>query len=150
MNCLAPFDVRPVIERLRSKVDVLRDVGQAADFAAVFERSPPLPSAYVVLEEERFDSADYSEHGEIRTTVILAVLVGVRHFRVADRGAAHADEARQILGRTRAALFGWEPRLPEGVTGQPMRLQGQSHLMRYDQADWWWVDRYLINTETST
>lgn len=148
---LAPFDVRPVIERLRSRVEDLRDVGEAADFAAVFERSPPLPSAYVVLEEERFDSADYAEHGEIRTTAILAVLVGVRHFRAADRGAAHAGEARQILGRTRAALVGWEPQLPVGATCQlPFRLQGQSHLMQYDQADWWWVDRYVINTETNT
>jgi hypothetical protein len=104
----------------------------------------------VVVESETHDSSLYAEHGELAASVTVAVIYGVRHFRTGERGAANAVQARPLIGAGRAALIGWTPTVPAGVTAEPIRIQGRAALLRYDQADYWWADRFLCKTETTT
>lgn len=144
---LYPLDLGPMAECVRAEVSALRSVGEAAELAAALERPGALPAAYVVLEEESFDDAEFTEHGMLGVKAVVAVLIAVRNYRVAERGSAHAEDARALIGATRAALTGFSPPVPPGVVTQALRPSGRAKVLHYDQSVYWWVDRYLIQRE---
>lgn len=142
---LGPLDVTPIIVRLRAGVPDLRFVGGAADEGRIDEqRLPAMPCALVVLESEDQSSTKLSG-GVIAQTAVatVAVLIGVRHQRVAERGTAHADDGVALVGAVRSALVNFRPG-PNDVEVSVLNLEGKAQLNRLDQDCWWWIDRYQL------
>lgn len=142
----APFDVQPIIQRLRDTVPVLRQVAGAADFAAVTSLADfPAPCAYVLLAREQMDEPPKPGHAERgqqqaqqqRAIASFGVVVVARNYR-AQRGAQVADELGTVLGAVRAALMGY---VPDCAGARPCRLQ-RGDLTRYDASTALWTDVY--------
>lgn len=141
----APFDVRPLIERLRAAVPALRQVAGAADLAAVTQLADfPAPCAYVLLAREQAEerATGITQRGQQQrllqgARVSFAVVVAVRNYRE-QRGAQVAPELQSILGAIRAALIGYAPDV-DGA--RPCQLK-QGELTRYDAATALWTDVY--------
>lgn len=140
----APFDVRPVIDRLAAQVPMLRQVAGAADLAAVTSLADfPAPCAYVLLAREQMDEPPLGGHAprgrqvamQQRTPVSFAVVVVARNYR-AQRGIAVADELGIVLGAVRDALLGY---VPDVAGARPCRLQ-RGDLTRYDASVALWTD----------
>lgn len=141
---LAPFDATLVIDRLREQVASLRNVGGSAESVEAFTKPGALPAAYVMLTEEAIDHRRMTEHNEHGATAIVDVLIGVRNYRLQERGQAHIDALLPIVGEVRAALYGWRPTLPTGVRCQPMLGHGRAQVFHYDNAVLWWRERFSI------
>lgn len=141
-----PLDVSPIIDRIRVEVPDLRFVGGAADEGRIDEqRLPPMPCAMVVLEAE--DHVPTKLSGGViaqATTATVAILVGVRHQRLAERGMAHADAGQPIVAAIRGALANWRPADESADDLGTMTLAGKAQLNRLDQDCWWWIDRYQV------
>lgn len=140
---LAPLDVAQVATRVSAQVPALRGKASgAAEFASAMETtSTPLPAAFVVLENERIDSGDYTEHGRLTIDSTVAVIVGVRNYRQ-QAGAPNTEDLRPILAAVRNALTGYTPTFAEGVRPEAMKPSGIAQLLRYDQSVMWWVERF--------
>lgn len=151
----APFDVRLVVARLRQKVPALRQVGIAADYAAVQRlQDYPAPCAYVVLGRDRGGAASPGNAmpGEVaHVGQMLADTFGVicvaRNYRE-QRGEQVTDDLFAIVGATRGALVGFVPDVPGG---RPCELLG-GNLEDYDASTALWIDAYktqhFIQSET--
>lgn len=142
---LGPFDTTPVEDRVRAEVSGLRLVGGAADRAAAMRNATTLPAAFVILAGERIVSTPASGVQVHSVTAQIDVLVGVRHARAKERGAAHADLGRPIVEEIRGALNNWKPPGPDGALTEAMAGNGQSGLLALTDAEWWWVDRYTVH-----
>lgn len=145
----APFDVQPVVDRLRSQVSALRLVGMAADYATVKSlRDFNPPSAYVLLAQEAFDSnppGNGVRGQQVTVTqrgrVTLGVVVAARNYRE-QRGAQLGDEIRGLLDQVRSSLQGWVPDVPGA---RPLQLQ-RGDLLQYDDATALWCDVWTTQT----
>jgi hypothetical protein len=146
---LAPFDVQPVVDRLKAQVKSLRLVGVAADYAAVKGlRDFVPPSAYVLLARETFD-ANPPGHGlrnqQVRVAqhgrVALGVVVAARNYRE-QAGGQLAGALQTLLGDVRAALAGW---VPDVSGARPLQLQ-RGDLLQYDDATALWCDVWTTQT----
>lgn len=145
----APFDVRPVVDRLRAAVPALRLVGLAADYATVKSlRDFTAPSAYVLLAQEAFEPTP-TGHGERgqqralnqRVEVHFGVVIAARNYRE-QAGAQMADDIQTLIGQTRTALMGW---VPDAPGARPLQL-AQGELLQYDDAIALWSDVWRTHT----
>lgn len=147
MQC-APFDVQPIIARLKALVPALRNVAGAADYASLTKLADFLPPcAYVLLARER---ADANPPGNAmpgtqvtvrqRVNVSFGVVLAVRNYRE-QLGAQSADDLKTMLGAIRAALLGWIPDVPGG---HPCMLQ-RGDLVQYSSAVSVWTDVYTTS-----
>jgi hypothetical protein len=143
-EALQIFDPALVIARIAGQVPALREIGGAAESSAAYERPGAVPAAYVIVAAEHQDDSQFSQLGEIITRVELDVLIVVRNYRAAERGLAHTEAIRPVVGSIRAALNGWRPTMPAGVRAETMRSNGRCQVIRFDQAHLWWLDKYGI------
>lgn len=137
----APFDTALVIARLRAEVAQLRQVGGAADYAAVADlRGFVTPSAYVIFAGESASSAPGPRGARVQPAdTRFGVALAVRNVR-AGAGDQLGDELRQIIGATRMALIGWQPPAP-GAT--PLRWES-GEVMDYDHSTVLYVESYQL------
>lgn len=139
----APFDVQPVVARLRAQVPALRLVGVAADYAAVKSlRDFTPPSVYVVLAQETFEPGatghavrGQQASGMQRGKVAIGVIVAARNYRE-QAGAQLAGTLNELLQAVRASLAGW---VPDTAGARPLQLT-RGDLLQYDDATALWCD----------
>lgn len=105
-----PFDTGLVIERLKAQVTELRQVGGAADYAAVQElRGFAVPSAFVIFAGESGNAGPGPRGARVQPAVTrFGVALAVRNYRPG-AGDQLGDELRKFIGLTRSALIGWVP-----------------------------------------
>lgn len=139
---LGPFDVTPIIERIRAQVPALKLVGFAADRATAIEGAIAMPCAFVILAGEDVKSEDLA--GLLRHTAVayIDVVYGVRHSQGGTRGKAQADASNPVIAAGRTALHGWTPAGPTGTRVEPMRSNGRAQLLRLAEAESWWIDPF--------
>lgn len=136
---LGPFDIAPVVARLKAQVTALRAVQGAAEFAAAVKATtaPPTPSAYVLLARENGPAAQpASEIAIQRHDVRFGVVLAVRNYQLAQLGTAQADSLTALINSTRTTLVGWKP---TGFTGQRIEWNSGS-VLSYDAATVWWQE----------
>lgn len=102
------LDEQPIIDRLKARAPSLRNVGAAADLAAITGAGGVIagPDAYVVPGgADPFDVAEGS--GPLRQwlSVTTSIVIGLTLAGV--RGAAGMAKTRGPSREIRAALFGW-------------------------------------------
>lgn len=141
----APFDVQPIVDRLRAQVPTLRMVGLAADYAAVQGLQDfPAPCAYVILAAEKGLSqpTGHAPRGQqvkqrqmLRVT--FGVVLAVRNYRD-QRGGQVSEEFKTLLGATRAALMGY---VPDVDGARPCEFV-QGDLQDYSAGSALWADVY--------
>lgn len=139
---LGPFDMTPIIERVRAQVPALELVGGAAERAAAVEGAIALPAAFIVLAGEDIRSEPITGSLRTETTARIHVITGVRHYQGGQRGQAHADVANRIVAAVRTALHGWTPAGPTGTRVESIRCNGRAELLKLAQAEWWWLDPF--------
>lgn len=144
MSALGPFDVTPIVQRLREQVPALETIGFAADVAAAQKSAPRLPAGFVMLKKERLKSEPVTGLMRHEATAQVWVLIGVRHYQARERGAAHADVGIPLVAQVRIALHGWSPAGPDGATVEPLRSEGDGELMGLTDAEWWWRDPFIL------
>jgi hypothetical protein len=135
----APFDIKLVIDRLRAEVPELQSVEGVAEYGAVTSlRDFRSPSAFALLVRERADGEDPKPgRGTQRLLVTFAVVLVVSNYRDT-RGGEVVDEIKPLLGKTRAALMGWQPGVPGA---RPCRFI-QGDVLDYDASTLLWTDVY--------
>jgi hypothetical protein len=139
----APFDVTPIIERIRAKVTVLRQVAGAADFAAVKSLADyPAPCAYVVLARDKSEPTQvgHAPRGQQVAVaqdqrVTFGVIVAVANYRE-QPGAQLTPQLQLILGAIRDVLLGFVPDVP----GARPCLHVQGDLTDYNAGTALWTD----------
>ncbi len=143
---LGPFDVTPVIARLRSQVPAFKVLGGAADRATA-QRTQLLatPAAFVILARESKRSESVSGVMRHIVSARIDILVCVRHYQDGQRGDAHADQGIQLVGAVRAALQGWTPAGPDGAGVDPMYSKGDAALLALTDNEWWWVEPFHVD-----
>ena len=145
MSALGPFDVTPIVQRLREQVPALETIGVAVDVAAAQKSAPRLPAGFVLLKKERLKSELMTGVMRHQASAQVWVLIGVRHYQGRERGAAHADLGIPLVNQVRQALNGWTPAGPDGATVEPMRSEGDGELIGLTDAEWWWRDPFTLN-----
>jgi len=135
----APFDVTPIIARLKSQVPALLTVGGAADYAAVKGLADfRAPCAFVLLAREKLKP--HAGQDSQRVVVTFGVVLAVRNNRPAERGAAAASDLSTYLAAIRSALIGWSPAAVGADRRGVQLLQGD--LLNYDSSTLLWSDVY--------
>lgn len=104
----------PIIDRLKAKATCLREVGAAADLAAVTTGGlAASPAAFVVpLGAESYEVTEGS--GPLRQTLLVTFSVVTAITLAGRRGAAGMAATRGPTAEIRRALFGW--RHPDAST----------------------------------
>jgi hypothetical protein len=145
MSGLGPFDVDPIIERLRAQVPALKLVGGAAERAEV-EQSTTLttPAAFVILASEQIDITEAGGLYIHRIRAEIHVLYQVRHYREGARGQPHRESLAALVGAGRAALNNWRPAGPAGATVEHVHGSGRAVLLGIRQRDAWWLDPFEL------
>lgn len=143
-----PFDVGPVINRLRSRAvnaTGLRLVEGRGAYAQLRSLQDfPAPCAYVLLSKESAVRTDTGQSlpgeqtgiGQLMQVGIGIVLAFRNHRGLA--GDELRDELNEQLGAYRNHLLGWTPDVPGG---QQMQLVG-GDLEDYDASVVLWADRW--------
>lgn len=134
-----PFDTALVIARLKDQVPDLREVGGAADYAAVQElRGFATPSAFVIFAGESGGVGPRGSRVQPAVTR-FGVALAVRNYRPG-AGDQLGDELRKVLGQTRSALIGWVPPVP-GATALAWEA---GEVMDYDHSTVLYVESYQL------
>ena len=135
-----PFDTDLVVQRLKTMVPELRQVGGAADYAAVQDlRGFATPSAFVIFAGEA-GSANGPRGARVQPAVTrFGVALAVRNFRPG-AGDQLGDELRQIIGQTRSALIGWVPPTP----GANALVWEAGEVMDYNNSTVLYVESYQL------
>ena len=149
----APFDVQPLVDRLKAKASTFRLVGLAADYAAVKGlRDFVVPSAYVLLAQEAFEShaPGHGLRGQQvsvaqKGRVTVGVVIAARNYRE-QAGAQLAGTLNDLLAAARGALAGW---VPDVSGARPLQLQ-RGDLLQYDEGtalccDIWTTQTYIAS-----
>jgi hypothetical protein len=107
----SPFPTGDVIARLKAKVDLLRDVGNAADLDSVLESQPAaVPAAYVLGAERGNTPAGASGGLMIQACkAAIQVVLFVRNFSKSDSGGGARSEMDALSRLVDAALINWTP-----------------------------------------
>ena len=136
-----PFDTSLVIERLKAQVTDLRQVGGAADYAAVQElRGFAVPSAFVIFAGESGNAGPGPRGARVQPAVTrFGVALAVRNYRPG-AGDQLGDELRKFIGLTRSALIGWVPPVP-GATALAWEA---GEVMDYDNSTVLYVESYQL------
>jgi len=131
-----PFDVSPVIARLKAGVASLKRVSGAADYATIKAlRDFTTPDAFVLLAREK--PIPRAGGGHQAATVNFGVVLAVRNYRE-QRGVQSDNELRTVLGQIRGVLMGWIPDVPGGRACQLV----QGAVLDYDASTLIWSDVY--------
>ncbi|MDH0494249.1 phage tail terminator protein [Comamonas aquatica] len=104
----APFDSALLEARIKAQCPDLREVGGAAEYAAVQDlRGFATPSAFVIFADE---AAGVAPEGSPVAPAIarIGVVIAAQNFR-AGAGGQMTQELRQLIGQVRKALIGWTP-----------------------------------------
>ena len=135
-----PFDTSLVVKRLKDQVTDFREVGGAADYAAVMDlRSFQTPSAYVIFAGES-GGATGPRGPRVQPAVTrFGVVLAVRNYRPG-AGDHLGDELRKFIGQTRAALIGWVPPVPRATA----LTWEEGQVMDYDNSTVLYVDSYQL------
>jgi hypothetical protein len=132
-----PFDIQAVIDRLAS-VEQLDGIQGAAEYASVTSlKDFRVPSAYVLLLQERADDAQVKPGGRQRAIVTFGVVLAVRNYGD-QRGERTLKELRPILGAVRGRLMGWTPEVPGARPVQWSR----GDVLDYDRSTLLWAEVY--------
>lgn len=136
-----PFDTGLVVERLKVLVPGLREVGGAADYAAVQElRGFNTPSAFVIFAGESGNPGGGPRGARVQPAATrFGVALAVRNYRPG-AGDQLGDEMRKFIGLTRTALIGWVPPTP-GATALAWEA---GDVMDYDHSTLLYVDSYQL------
>ncbi|MBI1626920.1 phage tail terminator protein [Comamonas suwonensis] len=136
-----PFDTSLVVERLKALVPDLREVGGAADYAAVQElRGFQTPSAFVIFASESGNAGPGPRGARVQPAVSrFGLALAVRNYRPG-AGDQLGDELRKVLGLTRSALIGWVPPTP-GATALAWEA---GEVMDYDHSTVLYVESYQL------
>ena len=135
-----PFDTGLVEQRLKAMVPELRQVGGAADYAAVQDlRGFATPSAFVIFAGEA-GSANGPRGARVQPAQTrFGLALAVRNFRPG-AGDQLGDELRQIIGKTRSALIGWVPPTP----GANALVWEAGEVMDYNNSTVLYVESYQL------
>jgi hypothetical protein len=134
-----PFDIAPVVARLKAGATSLRRVAGAAERAAAEkDAGAPTPAAYVVLARET-PKPHSGGAGAFRQPVIATfiVVLAVRNVRLGELGVQGNSELKTAIEEVRGALLGWQP-TPESTACE---LAG-AELSDYDAGVIWWVEAF--------
>ncbi|MDP1696498.1 MAG: hypothetical protein Q8L45_01715 [Xanthomonadaceae bacterium] len=137
---LGPFDITPVIDRLRASVPTLRQVAGAAELDAAMNsvNASTVPAAYVLPALESAGETRGSSQRLIQiVSVTVAVVIAVRNYRRADLGSAAGADLGGVVAAVRSAVLGWTP--PGGE--KPFDFKA-GRLERRQDAALWWQDLY--------
>ena len=135
-----PFDTGLVIDRLKTQVPDLRQVGGAADYAAVQElRGFATPSAFVIFAGESGGGTGPRGARVQAAVTRFGLALAVRNYRPG-AGDQLGDELRKVLGLTRSALIGWVPPTP----GATALVWEAGEVMDYDHSTVLYVDSYQL------
>ena len=136
-----PFDTGLVIDRLKTQVPDLRQVGGAADYAAVQElRGFATPSAFVIFAGESGGGTGPRGARVQAAVTRFGLALAVRNYRPG-AGDQLGDELRKVLGLTRSALIGWVPPTP----GATALVWEAGEVMDYDHSTVLYVESYQLN-----
>ena len=143
-----PFDVGPIIARLRTRAvsatGLRVDEGRGAYAQLRSLQDFPAPCAYVLLATEtavRTDSGQSMPGAQTDIGQTVQVGVGVVMAFRNHRGLAGAelrDELNEQVGAVRNHLLGWTPQV---AGGRQLQLLG-GDLEDYDASVALWTDRY--------
>ena len=141
MSNFQPFDTGLIEQRLRQLVPALREVGGAAQYAAVQDlRGFVPPCAYVIFAGEEGSNAPGPRGARVQPAVArFGIALAVRNYRPG-MGDQLAPELRELIGQTRAALIGWLPPVPGAA---PLAWEGGA-VMDYDNATVLYVEAYQL------
>lgn len=138
-----PLDLTPIIDRIRSEIPDMEEVGGAAEYSAVMDLvSFRTPSSYVVLAQEK-DLTQATEKpgrrpsGRQQLESTFGVIMALRNYRDPE-GEAVSAEARQMIGKVRAQLMGWTPDKTEFAR---LWFQ-QGDVLDYNDNTLLWIDVY--------
>lgn len=135
-----PFDTSLVVERLKALVPDLREVGGAADYAAVQElRGFATPSAFVIFAGESGGGTGPRSARVQPAVTRFGLALAVRNYRPG-AGDQLGDELRKVLGLTRSALIGWVPPIP----GATALVWEAGEVMDYDHSTVLYVESYQL------
>jgi hypothetical protein len=146
---LGPLSLTPIIERLEAELPKeWREISGAADLeAAEKAKAPTTPAGYVLLAK---DSARQPTSATGRFIQPVSggwgIVIAVRDYRAAQRGAARADELTQRIREVRTAVLGWAH--PDG-NGTTTRLTG-GQLLKFKDGVLWWQDAYAAEYHIRT
>ncbi|HIE4801219.1 TPA: phage tail terminator protein [Serratia marcescens] len=137
-----PFDVSPVIDRLRGLVGVnkpLRLVGNVAEYTQLTSlTNATTPSAYVLLGKETPNDSSAGSRQSVR--VIFGVVTVVR---AASSSVTNIESARVLLnpvvGAIRDSLIGW--RIPGMPGSRPVSWVG-GETLDFQNGVLVWMDMY--------
>lgn len=130
------LDHLELVDRLRDRVAVARQVGLSADLAELEARTELVaPSLWVVPGDE--EGTDQSDSGLVMQSIRqdVAIATVARNYRVSDRGAAQLDGLRAMRIAVRKELIGWRP----AGCDRPLTV-GPSRLLRYSAELIVWID----------
>jgi hypothetical protein len=132
---LGPFDVVPVIERIREQCPQFRKVEGAAELASIDKQgNEVVPAAYVVLAQEQPRAKTGGTLRVIQDVVVsFAVILVIRQYRVADLGTAASNAFRPLIAAVREAVVGWRPDAYHAATEL-----GEGRLLRYSDTTLTW------------
>ncbi|WP_373840487.1 hypothetical protein [Glaesserella sp.] len=137
-NSTSPFDLRLVIERLKSRMpDDIKHIGSTAEYRSISELSLsglPTPAVYVVPNNE----IGHQDGVAIRqmVTVTFSVILIVQSYQYSHASPQLAVSS-PVIGKIREALMGWVP---------PIRGAKETHFVRGDVLDY--SNNYLVWMET--
>ncbi len=133
------LDLSQISARLKSQCNLLRTIGEAADFAAITDEAKNPPAAYVLpLRDEGFDESTQAHAGAM-VSVHFGICMAVKNLRDV-RGAAGQGNLRAVRLQVLHALFGWTPPTPEGCT---RILWSGGRLLSLKGSTLWWQDDFI-------
>ena len=108
---VAPFPVDEVIERVQSRMQLIKTVGDAAGLLAALKANPKVaPAVYFTTAEIGNRANKYTGPVTIQNCdVTLRCVLFVKNLRHQDSGAGAAREMRLVIEELRSILYGWTP-----------------------------------------
>ena len=136
------MNLQPVVDHLKAHA-AFRQLGGAADLAAIEDAPVHDPAAFVVPLGEQLDEDSEDFDGGFGRRVLFGVLVAVSNRRDPRGGAA-----QDALAAARASVAGALATLvPSGAQTPPRWLRGS--LVKFAQGQVWWMDEFEISLTVS-
>ncbi|HMS05351.1 MAG TPA: hypothetical protein PKD73_06110 [Burkholderiaceae bacterium] len=132
------MDIAFVIDRVRTQVIALRQVGGAADMDAALEAAPAVPCAFVIPLGERGQLIGSTQITRQSLHRAIGVVIGIANRRDA-KGQASMQDLAPLRQALKVALIGF---VPNAANGEPMSFT-EGHLLRLDGDGYlWWLDAF--------
>lgn len=135
------MNTQAIVNRLRSRISSLREIGAAAGLEAAMRGNLVAPAAYVMpLAESATPIDDTGDLHELQTSLFGVVLVV--ETLDATGGPALLDLAAARLA-VKQALVGW---VPDTDTGEPVLFVGGEIVQFAGDGRLWWSDEYRLTS----